>query len=129
MRWKIAAGLAGLFLAAAWFVWARANSDYGVYADLEIHAGESDTKLVVVNLMNIKHEASVPLDVDLSVELLRDGKWSPDRTVMRPSPFVLDGREVRDLKYPVTAKAVRANVVVRDSQRRRDIAKAAATNP
>jgi len=86
---------------------------------LDVQKQSDDLILVKLKVVNLDTRATVPLNVELTGQAEKNGRWDKSSSLLHPAAFVLNGKEEHAITkfWRVQADAVRTTLVVKEQER------------
>ena len=86
---------------------------------LDVQKQSGDLIVVKLKVVNLGTGATVPLNVELTGQAEKDGRWDKSSSLLHPAAFVLNGKEERAITkfWRIQADAVRATMIVKEQER------------
>ena len=74
--------------------------------------------LVTLRVTNAENRVTVPIAIELTAQARTGGRWSKPETLLHPTAFVLNRKELREMTklWRVRADAVRTTLVIKEQE-------------
>ena len=86
---------------------------------LDVQKQSGDLIVVKLKVVNLENHATVPLNVELTGQAEKNGRWDKASSLLHPAAFVLNAKEQRDITkfWRIQADAVRTTLIVKEQER------------